>query len=214
SSPCTSSGSGGGRCPWSTRATATGGWRSSTRSSPSAARRGPPPRCGRSPGPTSPGAGRPGWCATPCRRWSGATPTSSRSSTTTTGSSASSPPATCCGWTRSSSARACADRAGRAPGPGATRGAPGTCRCPVGLDREQVAGAGVGRRVPQLRHRPRLDLADALAGEVEVLAHLLERPRLAPVEAEAQLEDLALALVERGEEPVDLLGQQGRRGHL
>src|SRR5581483_11520387 len=77
-----------------------------------------------------------------------------------------------------------------------------------GSDREQVACARVARRVPQLRHRACLDLADALAGEVEVLAHLFERARLAAVEAEAQLQDLALALVERGQQPGDLLGQQ------
>src|SRR5262249_45031111 len=67
-------------------------------------------------------------------------------------------------------------------------------------DREEVAGAGIGRRVAQLRHRPGLDLADPLTREVEVLPHLLERPRLAPVEAEAQREDLTLALVERREQ--------------
>src|SRR5207245_439699 len=75
-------------------------------------------------------------------------------------------------------------------------------------DREQVAGAGVGGRVAQLRHRARLDLTDALTREVEVLADLLERARLAAVEPEAQREDLALPLVERGEELLDLVGQQ------
>src|SRR2546426_5407268 len=43
-----------------------------------------------------------------------------------------------------------------------------------GSDGEEVAGAGVARRVAQLRHGPGLDLADALPGQVEVLAHLLE----------------------------------------
>src|SRR4051794_34969240 len=69
-----------------------------------------------------------------------------------------------------------------------------------GSDGEEVACAGVGRRVTQLRHRPGLDLADALPGEVKVLPHLFERPRLAPVETEAEGEDLALALVERGQQ--------------
>ena len=41
------------------------------------------------------------------------------------------------------------------------------------LDGEEVAGAGVARGVAQLRHRPGLDLADALTGEVEVLARPL-----------------------------------------
>src|SRR5207248_9722812 len=64
-------------------------------------------------------------------------------------------------------------------------------------DGEQVACAGVGARVAQLRHRTRLDLADALPRQVEVLADLFERPRLSAVETEAQGENLALALVER-----------------
>ena len=81
-------------------------------------------------------------------------------------------------------------------------------------DGEEVAGAGVARRVAQLAHRPGLDLADALPGEVEVLADLLEGPRLAAVEAEAQLQDLPLALVERGQQAGDLVGQQRRGGDL
>ena len=52
----------------------------------------------------------------------------------------------------------------------------------------------------QLRHGPGLDLADALPGEVEVLANLLERAGLTPVEAETQLEDVSLALVQRGQQ--------------
>jgi len=48
--------------------------------------------------------------------------------------------------------------------------------------------------VAQLRHGPGLDLADPLPGEVEVLADLFERPRLAAIEAEAETKDLALAL--------------------
>ena len=44
----------------------------------------------------------------------------------------------------------------------------------------------------QLAHRPRLDLADALTREVEVLADLFERARLAAVETEAELQDLDL----------------------
>src|SRR3954469_20058736 len=78
-------------------------------------------------------------------------------------------------------------------------------------DGEEGAGAGVARRVAQLAHRPGLDLADPLTGQVEVLADLLERPRLAAVEAEAQGEDVPLPLVERGEELLDL-GRQQRGG--
>src|SRR5688572_15494284 len=64
-------------------------------------------------------------------------------------------------------------------------------------DGEQVACAGIAARVAELAHRPGLDLADPLACEVEVLADLFECARLAAVESEAELEDLALALVER-----------------
>ena len=49
---------------------------------------------------------------------------------------------------------------------------------------QQVASAGIRRRVPQLRHGPCLDLADALAGQVEALADLFQCPRLTAVEAE------------------------------
>ena len=47
-----------------------------------------------------------------------------------------------------------------------------------------------------------------------MLADLFEGAGLATVEAEAELQDLALAVVERGEEPVDLLGQERGGGHL
>ena len=63
----------------------------------------------------------------------------------------------------------------------------------------------------KLRHRPGLDLADALPGEVEVLADLFERARLSPIEPEAQGEDLALALVQRRQQLLDL-GRQQRGG--
>ncbi len=75
-------------------------------------------------------------------------------------------------------------------------------------DREQVACPGIGGGVTQLGHRPRLNLADALTGQVEVLPDLLEGARLAAVEAEAQAQDLALTLVEWGEQTADLVGQQ------
>src|SRR6185295_19081382 len=81
-------------------------------------------------------------------------------------------------------------------------------------DGKKVAGAGVARRMTQLAHRPCFDLADALAGEVEMLANLFERAWLATVETEAQLEDLALALVERRQQAGDLLGEQGGGGNL
>src|SRR5213080_723984 len=49
-----------------------------------------------------------------------------------------------------------------------TEARPPSPPCPVARapsDRQQVARACVGGRVAQLRHRPRLDLADALTGE-------------------------------------------------
>ena len=77
-----------------------------------------------------------------------------------------------------------------------------------------AAGAGVGGRVAELAHRTRLDLADALAGEVEVLADLFERAGLAPVESEPQSQDLTLALVERSEQLLDLVGEHRLRQGL
>src|SRR5947208_12103198 len=68
--------------------------------------------------------------------------------------------------------------------------------------------------MPQLRHGPRLDLADAFAGQVEMLAHLFQRARLAAVETETQPQDLALALVQRVQQSVNLARQQRRRRHL
>src|SRR3954454_12142899 len=68
-------------------------------------------------------------------------------------------------------------------------------------------------RMPQLAERLRLDLADALAGDVELLADLLERARASVLEAEPQLEHPSLATRQRIENGLDLLLQQlvGRR---
>ena len=49
------------------------------------------------------------------------------------------------------------------------------------------------RRVPQLAQRLRLDLADPLAGHVELLADLLERAGTPVLEAEPELQDATLA---------------------
>src|ERR687885_705100 len=64
-------------------------------------------------------------------------------------------------------------------------------RC-SGCDRDEVAE----RRQP--RERLTLELTDALARQVELVADRLERPRLA-LEAEPQLEDAPLALRQRVE---------------
>src|SRR5262249_62102354 len=62
----------------------------------------------------------------------------------------------------------------------------------------------------QLPQRALLDLAAALARQMELLADLLERPRSAPVETEAQPQDLALAVVEIGEQMLDAVLQDRR----
>ena len=66
----------------------------------------------------------------------------------------------------------------------------------------------------KFRHGPSFDLADALAREIEVFADLFEGARLAAVEAKAQLQDLALTLVEWSKEAVDFVGQQRGCGSL
>src|SRR5688500_7898212 len=80
--------------------------------------------------------------------------------------------------------------------------------CARKLDREQVARTRIARRVPQFGHGASFDLADALTSEIEVLADFFERAGLAAIETEPQLEDLALALVERSEQAGDLVRQQ------
>ena len=62
--------------------------------------------------------------------------------------------------------------------------------------------------MPELRHRSRFDLTDALAGQVEVLTDLFQGARLATVQAEAELEDLALTLFEWSEQAADLIGEE------
>src|SRR5580658_1592654 len=66
----------------------------------------------------------------------------------------------------------------------------------------------------ELGHRPCLDLTNALTRQVEVLADVLERPRLTPVQPEAEAQNLALTLVKGGKQAVDLEWQQRGGGHL
>src|SRR5262245_30450922 len=74
----------------------------------------------------------------------------------------------------------------------------------------ELAAAG---RVAQLAQRLGLDLADPLAGDVELLADLLEGPGAPVLEAEAELEHPALAAGERVEHGLDLLLEElVRRG--
>jgi hypothetical protein len=65
--------------------------------------------------------------------------------------------------------------------------------------------------VTQLRQGLGLDLADALAGEVEPPAHLVEGQRLVVGQAEPQRQDLALALVQVPEQLVEVLPLDDRR---
>src|SRR5437667_7895407 len=53
----------------------------------------------------------------------------------------------------------------------------------------------------------RLDLADPLPSQAELVADLLERPRPAVVEAEPQTDDALLAALEAVEDALDLLAQ-------
>ena len=65
----------------------------------------------------------------------------------------------------------------------------------------------------QLAHGPGLDLAYALATQVEMLADLVKRARLAPIQSETLPEDFSFAIVEDDEHPVDLTREQlGRYG--
>src|SRR5919205_3276327 len=66
----------------------------------------------------------------------------------------------------------------------------------------------------ELLERVVLDLADPLARDVERAADLLERPRAPAGEAEAHLDDLALALRQRRQRAVDVLLAQVLRGDL
>src|SRR3989304_3585415 len=77
--------------------------------------------------------------------------------------------------------------------------------------------------VAELAQRFRLDLADPLACDVELLAHLLEGPRPPPLpegprppvlQPEAELKHAPFASGERVEDRLDLLLQQLMRGGL
>src|SRR3954463_2592140 len=79
---------------------------------------------------------------------------------------------------------------------------------------EVVAELLAAARVAELGQRLRLDLADALASEPELLADLVERARLAVGEAEAQGDDCGLAFRQRLEHAVELPLQQPERDDL
>lgn len=69
-------------------------------------------------------------------------------------------------------------------------------------------------RVAQLSQCFRLNLADALAGDVKFLADLLKRARMAVLQTEAQGKDLFLARRERFEHVAELLLEQQHGGRV
>src|SRR5207248_325928 len=71
----------------------------------------------------------------------------------------------------------------------------------------------LGQRL-ELLQRVVLDLADPLARDAERAADLLERARLLALQAEAELDHLALALRQRVERLLDVLAAQRERGLL
>src|ERR1043166_1785868 len=78
--------------------------------------------------------------------------------------------------------------------------------CAGSMDHLAALAVEVGEvdRAPELRQRARLDLADPLARDAEMLAGLLERAGDAVVETVADAQDLLLALRERAEQAVEL----------
>src|SRR5258708_30467828 len=80
---------------------------------------------------------------------------------------------------------------------------------------DEVGQPAAARRVAELAQRLRLNLADALAGDPQALAHLLEGALLAALrQAEAELEDAALARRQGAEDVLDLEAEHRQRGHL
>src|SRR4051794_8308316 len=74
---------------------------------------------------------------------------------------------------------------------------------------EEIPGVAGG--LAQLGHRLLLDLADPLAGQLEVAGQILQGARLAAVETEPQPDDLPLALVQGLEQLLDLAAEHAGR---
>src|SRR5262245_66069153 len=72
-------------------------------------------------------------------------------------------------------------------------------------------GLGLGERL-QLLQGVVLDLADALTGDAEGAADLLQRAGVLALQPEAQLDHLALALGQRVERALDVLAAQVQGG--
>ena len=87
------------------------------------------------------------------------------------------------------------------------------CSAPVFLFQEILELLAAGR-MPELAQRFRFDLPDALARDVELLSDLLQRARLAVIQAKAQAKHLFLARGERIEHLHQLLFEQRKSSHL
>src|SRR3954453_23418533 len=115
------------------------------------------------------------------------------------------------------------DRSGTPPRAVNSRGpAPQPALCPLPLLREEPVSRRLhdvaqplrlGQRL-ELLERVVLDLADALARDVERAPDLLQRARPAARQAEAHLDDLALALRQRRQRTVHVLLAEVLRGDL
>src|ERR1700693_93465 len=96
----------------------------------------------------------------------------------------------------------------------------GTARCATRVSDTILEALGLRERL-ELLERVVLDLADALAGDAERAADLLERARLRAREPDAELDHLAVTLGQRGQRVLDVLpaerdlgGVEGRLGLL
>src|SRR2546426_4194964 len=107
-------------------------------------------------------------------------------------------------------------RAAARPDPGlgdgfCVAGADASAIAPVlGVVPEDLRPAGV----TQLAQCGRLDLPDPLAGQAHAAPDFLEGARLVVDEAEAQLNDPALARAKRGEDVLNLVAEHGLTGRL
>src|SRR5581483_10770142 len=82
------------------------------------------------------------------------------------------------------------------------------------LQFEETLELADARGMAHFSQRLGFDLADALARDLELPAHFLERARVAIAQAKAQLEHLALALGEAGEHVTEFVLQQAEARDL
>src|SRR4249919_4081209 len=94
-------------------------------------------------------------------------------------------------------------------GTGPIRGLAPVVRLLLGVSKRLRLGQAL-----ELLQRVVLDLADALAGDPERAPHLLEGAGLLALQAEAKLDQLALALGQRVERAIDVLAAERRGGRV